>query len=144
MLKNLVITRLLACLVASALAAPVAIAAEDWPRVEVADLTGQLVSSLQAIAGQADDGSSQPEALQEKNFHAALVELRQLIIDTRKLETMLIDGDNMHQTLPRYRQLTKLRKSVRYYAENTIIGADIRQQADITISLFERLDDYYK
>jgi hypothetical protein len=144
MIKTIATTTIQLCMVIYTLTVPTAFSAEDWPRGEVAELATELTNALQVITELADDGSSQPEALQEKNFRAALIDLRQLITDTRELETMLLDGDTMHQTLPKYRLITRRRKSVRFYAESTVIDDAIRQQADTTMLLFEKLDAYYK
>ncbi len=144
MFKNTATTIIQVFVVIYTLTTAAALAAEDWSSEEVAGLVTELALSLEVISELADDGSSQPEALQEKNFRAALIDLRQLISDTRELETMLIDGDSMQQTVPQYRQITRRRASVRFYAESTVIDDAIRQQADSTMSLFDKLDTYYR
>ena len=118
--------------------------AEKSKESEAAELAGQIHASIASIIAQAEDPSAQLDALHEKSATVALSELKRLAEDVDVLESLLINGKSLDQTLQHYRGIAYRGKNVEFFAEGIEIKESIRELARATDELMDRLDLIYK
>lgn len=120
------------------------VTAETSQERKAGELAGKIHASLASIIAQAEDASAQSDAIHEKSAVVALAELKRLAEDVDVLESLLISGKSLDQTLQHYRGIAFRRKNVRFFAEGIEIKESISEQARATGELMDELDKIYK
>jgi len=114
-----------------------------WDQEKVAGLADALAVSLDGIVNAPAMSDKQPTAFQDRNLHAALVDLKQMAQAARSLAAKLRAGASPEQTQPIFRQITVTREGVRMYAENTEVPASVQAKAANAIVTLDELQKYY-
>ena len=123
---------------------PALVMAKDvWQSDEAIGIVHELLESLNLIVEMSDEEQMQPDAVQSKNAHAALVDIRFLIDELEKMDLALAVGRGKAQTFAQYKKISNLRYSVRDYARDTEISEEIRVLAAAARRLLRKLDLMY-
>ncbi|MFC1680701.1 hypothetical protein ACFL1S_02760 [Pseudomonadota bacterium] len=123
---------------------PAAVMARDsWQSDEAIRVVSALLQSLNQIVEMSADDQMQPDAVQSKNAHAALVDIRFMVEELERLDLALSAGKSKIQTLARYQKISNLRYSVQDYSRDTEIPEDVRNEAQVATDLLRKLDLIY-
>lgn len=123
---------------------PASVMARDsWQSDEAIGVVSALLQSLNQIVEMTDDDQMQPDAVQSKNAHAALVDIRFMVEELQRLDLALSAGKSKFQTLARYQKISNLRYSVQDYSRDTEIPEDVRNEAQVATDLLRKLDLLY-
>ena len=103
-----------------------------------------MLESLNRIVDMSGgEGVRQPDAVQNKNAQAALVDIRVLVEEVERLDLALTAGNSKAQTFAQYQRISNLRYSVRDYAREIEIREDILGEVEAAGKLLHELDLMY-
>jgi hypothetical protein len=114
-----------------------------WDAERVTALAAQLDAAVQGLLADPGLASRQPDSLQQRRHHAAIVGVREFGRMATDLHRQLQSGRSRSQTEPLWRQMLMLRDEVRFYAEASWLPADTRARADAVGQRIRELDRYY-
>jgi hypothetical protein len=114
-----------------------------WDQEKVTQLADTLAVSLHEVVNDPAMSGKQPTAFQDRNLHAALIDLRQMSNTARGLLEQLKGGASPEQTAPVFRQILLTRQDVRMYAENSEISKSVQSKAANAIEALDQLQTYF-
>jgi hypothetical protein len=114
-----------------------------WDQEKVTQLAETLAISLQEVVNDPAMSGKQHTAFQDRNLHAALVDLKQMAGTTRGLVDQLKGGASPEQTAPVFRQILLTRQGVRIYVDNSEIPKSVQSKAAHAIEALDQLQTYF-
>jgi hypothetical protein len=114
-----------------------------WDQKKVTEVAESLAVALNEIVSDPAMSGKQHTAFQDRNLHAALVDLKQMSEAARGLATQLQGGASPEQTAPVFRQILLTREDVRMYAENSEIPNSVQSKAATAIEALDELQIYF-
>ena len=114
-----------------------------WDQKKVTELAEDLAVTLNEIVSDPTMSGKQHTAFQDRNLHAALVDLRQMTETARGLATQLKGGASPEQTAPVFRQILLTRQGVSMYADNSEISQSVQSKATAAIEALDELQVYF-
>jgi hypothetical protein len=114
-----------------------------WDQKKVTELAEGLAVALNEIVSDPAMSGKQHSAFQDRNLHAALVDLKQMAETARGLATQLKSDASPEQTAPVFRQILLTRQDVRMYAENSEIPNSVQSKAATAIEALDQLQIYF-
>ncbi|MEA3291731.1 MAG: hypothetical protein U9Q71_05430 [Pseudomonadota bacterium] len=139
-IKNLLLPPCLAIL----LATPFSVLAGEWDQVRATAVAGDLNTVLRQMLAGPEEPRQQPDAIEDRNLNAAVVDLEQLQKEVARLADMLANGRNQNQTRGFQREINSLRGSIRDYTRNTVISPEVELLAERAAALLDELNGYYE
>ena len=114
-----------------------------WDQKKATELAEGLAVALHEVVNDPAMSGKQGTAFQDRNLHAALVDLKQMTTTARGLATQLQGGASPEQTAPVFRQILLTRQDVRMYAENSEIPKSVQAKAAAAIEALDELQVYF-
>jgi hypothetical protein len=142
------IGRVVVALSALALSAAASAAPDDpddyaWDQARVTGIAARLADAVDEIVADPGMSGGQKTAFQDRNLHAALVDLKQMAGIAHNLAGQLESGHSPEQTRPVFQQILLLRDGVRMYAENSEISPAVQAKARSAIASLDQLSRFY-
>ena len=114
-----------------------------WDQAKVTGLTAVLATALHEIVNDPAMSGKQANAFQDRNLHAALVDIKQMAGTARKLADQLQAGASPEQTRPVFQQILLTRQDVRMYVQNSEISPSVQSKAANAIQAMDQLQKFY-